>query len=161
MQQQSPHKKSRWPVYLVILLFIVVSVVFMIEFVVSTESEIVAKAVATAESSTDNYAATVAALLENADPANGAALVEFHGCIACHRIGAANNIAPAFEGIAERAATRRPPLTAAAYLYEAITNPAAYVVEDYNLSMPQDYAQRLSEREIGDIIAYLLTADAH
>ncbi len=88
-------------------------------------------------------------------------LVETYQCIACHRIGAANGVAPAYEGIAARAAARRPPMPAASYIYESITNPSAYIVEGYVNSMIQDFAQRLSDQELGDIIAYLLTPEAH
>ncbi len=116
---------------------------------------------ATLELSPDSYLNQVNALLQDADPAQGSVLVEQYGCIACHRIGAANKIAPAFVGIADRAATRRPPLTAAAYIYESITNPTAFEVEGFNPAMPQNFRERLSDRELGDIIAYLLTADAH
>jgi hypothetical protein len=71
-------------------------------------------------------------------------------------------MAPAFVGIAERAATRRPPLTAAAYIYESITNPSAFIAPgQYNAAMPENFRERLSDRELGDIIAFLLTPDAH
>ena len=36
--------------------------------------------------------------------------------------------------------------------------PGAYVLEGYANSMPNHYSQRLSQQEIGHIIAYLLTA---
>ena len=98
--------------------------------------------------------------MQDADPTNGASLIEQYECVACHRI-AVNNIAPKFVDIAERAATRRPPLTAAAYIYESIVHPAAFVVDGYNTVMPQNFRDRLSDRELGDIIAYLLTPDAH
>lgn len=150
----------RWPIYLVLGLFLVVTTVFVIEFVVSTETEMASKAEATVELTGDLYADEVFALLENADPAQGAQLVEQYSCVACHRLGAENNIAPAFVGIAERAALRRPPLNASAYIYESIVNPTAYTVESYNPAMPQNYGERLSDRELGDIIAYLLTPDA-
>lgn len=150
----------RWPIYLVLGLFLVVTAVFVIEFVVSTETEMASKAEATVELTSDLYVDEVSALLENADPAQGAQLVEQYSCVACHRLGAENNIAPAFVGIAERAALRRPPLTASAYIYESIVNPTAYTVESYNPAMPQNYGERLSDRELGDIIAYLLTPDA-
>ena len=100
-------------------------------------------------------------LLQDADPANGASLIEQYECVACHRLAVANNSAPPFVDVAERAATRRPPLTAAAYIYESIVHPAAFVVAGYNTVMPQNFRDRLSDRELGDIIAYLLTPDAH
>ncbi|MBZ0283591.1 MAG: cytochrome c [Anaerolineae bacterium] len=151
----------RWPIYLVLGLFLLVTAVFVIEFVVSTETEIVAKAEATPVLTADLYVSEVSALLENADPTKGAQLVEGYGCIACHRLGAENNIAPAFMGMAERAVSRRLPLIASAYIYESIVNPMAYIVEDYNPAMPQNYPERLTDSELGDIIAYLLTPDAH
>jgi hypothetical protein len=58
--------------------------------------------------------------------------------------------------LGERAATRREPLTAAAYIYESILYPAAHVVADYPNVMPQNFPQRLSNKELGDLIAYLL-----
>ncbi|NDJ59901.1 MAG: c-type cytochrome [Chloroflexi bacterium] len=104
--------------------------------------------------------AVVEVLLANADPANGALLVETYDCTACHRAGVEVGIAPSFVGIAERAAERRPPLSAAAYLYESITAPDAYVLEGYSNSMVQNYDERITDDDIGDIIAYLLTPDA-
>ncbi|MBC8099359.1 MAG: hypothetical protein H7Y11_07945, partial [Armatimonadetes bacterium] len=56
----------------------------------------------------------------------------------------------------QRTATRRPPLTAEAYLYESILYPTAYEVEGYTGQMPRTYGE-LSDRDLGDIIAYLLT----
>ncbi|MFN8529433.1 MAG: c-type cytochrome [Anaerolineae bacterium] len=108
-----------------------------------------------------SYVDIVSGLLEGADPARGAQLIEQYGCVACHRAGAANNIAPAFVGIAERAPTRRPPMPASSYLYESITNPSAFVVEGFNNVMIPNFRERLSDRELGDIIAYLLTPEAH
>jgi cytochrome c551/c552 len=157
----SSSKTARWPVYLVFGLFILVTIIFIMALALTTETELVAAPTDIAQLTADTYMDTVAALLEGADASRGAALVEQFGCTACHREGAVNKIAPAYEGIAARATTRRPPLTAAAYIYEAIINPIAYVVSGYNPSMPQNFAQQLSERQLGDIIAYLLTPIAH
>jgi cytochrome c551/c552 len=103
----------------------------------------------------------VTALLQNTNPENGASLIEQYGCVACHRLGVASKVAPSFEGIAERAAARHPPLSAAAYIYESIINPTAYVVDGFQPAMPQNFSERLTDRELGDIIAYLLTPTAH
>jgi hypothetical protein len=108
----------------------------------------------------DTYKDRVSVLLQGADPYRGGRLIDQYECWTCHRAGAVNHVAPSYEGIAGRAAARRPPLTAAAYLYESIVYPMAYVVEGYSGAMPQDYGKRLSDRELGDIIAYLLTPDA-
>ena len=108
----------------------------------------------------DSYQERVTALLANAHPEDAEAAIEKYGCVACHRVGAANGVAPSWEGIAARAATRNPPLTAAAYIYQSITDPGAYLVAGYPDVMPKDFAQRISDQELGDIIAYLLTPDA-
>jgi cytochrome c551/c552 len=150
---------SRLPLYVVSLLLIIVTAIFVLELVTTTQSDQTATLESTPELTASTYMEQVTALLENADQAQGAVLVEQYGCVACHRL-AANKIAPPFVGIADRAATRRPPLTAAAYIYESITNPTAYVVEGFSPAMPQNFRDRLSDRELGDIMAYLLTPDA-
>ncbi len=161
MTSSTAASSARWPVYLVIGLFILVTVIFIGALVLTTESELVSAPTPVTQLTSDTYMDKVTALLQTADASRGAALVEQFGCTACHREGAVNKIAPAYDGIAERAATRRPPLTAAAYIYESIVNPLAYVVEGYNPAMPQNFAQQLSDQQLGDIIAYLLTPTAH
>lgn len=152
---------ARWPVIIVVGFFILITVIFVIAFVTTTESEMAAANQTTDALTADTYVEQVVGLLQNANAENGALLIEEYGCIACHRLGVSSKVAPAFEGIAERAATRRPPLTAADYLYESIIHPAAFVVEGYQPAMPQNYPDRLSDQELGDIIAYLLTPTAH
>lgn len=152
-------KPSAIPVYVALFLLVAFAVIFAIEFIAASENS---PHTEPAENLTiDTYMSDVTPLLTDADPQNGDALIDQYECAACHRAGAENGIAPSFVGVAERAATRRPPLTAAAYLYESIWHPNAYVVEGFSGAMPQNYAERLSERELGDMIAYLLTPDAH
>ena len=144
---------SRLPVYFAALVLVLISLVFLVELASYSRSS---------ESATSPVNPdTVAALIQDADAAHGNQLIEDYGCIACHRLGVENGVAPSFVGIAERAVQRHPPLDAPAYIYESITNPQAFVVEDYVPVMPQDYRSRLSDQELGDIIAYLLTVDAH
>lgn len=172
----SPSKSSRWPVYLVGVLFILVTVAFVIAFTYETEVEIAASHQTPLPVESDRYRAALDAILPAADASRGAKWVEQFGCTVCHREGAANRIAPPFLDVAERAATRRPPLPADAYIYESITNPTAYTARDvhsesttdpttsttgdFRAAMPQDFAKRLTPQQIGDIIAYLLTPDA-
>lgn len=152
-------KPSAIPVYVALILLVTFAVIFIIEFISASENP--ARSEPATNLSVDTYVSTVTPLLVEADPQNGEALLISYDCVACHRAGAENGIAPAFVGIAERAATRRPPLTAAAYIYESIIHPTAYIVDGFSGAMPQNYPERLSERELGDIIAYLLTSDAH
>lgn len=151
---------ARWPVYLVIGLFIVVTLIFAVALTLTTENLAVVSPT-DSHLTADTYMDKVTALLQPADASRGAAWVEQFGCTACHREGAVNKIAPSYEGLAARAATRRLPLTAAAYIYESITNPQAYVVDGYNPAMPHNFSQQLSDRQLGDMIAYLLTPTAH
>lgn len=158
MTNSPPPAISRWPLFLAALLLVAVIIVFAVELLTSTT--MAATPEATIELADTTYMDIVTELLNDANPQNGGKLVEQYACAACHRLGAANKIAPPFVGIADRAATRRPPLTAAAYIYESIINPTAYIVEGFNPAMPQNLRERLSDQELGDIIAYLLTPDA-
>jgi cytochrome c551/c552 len=148
---------DRWPVYVTVLLFLIITAVFVLEFIASSQGE-----AEQPESNITYNTEQIMQLVDQGTAQRGAALVEEYGCIVCHRLGAANqNIAPPFVGVAERAAAREQGLTAVEYLYISITNPAAFVVEGYNPVMPQNYPERLTEAELGDIIAYLLTPDAN
>ena len=157
---ENPKPKSRTigvAILVVVALFLVITALFFYELL----SYDPRSAEATAEpAAADSYADVVSALLANADPANGSNLVVTYGCTACHREGAANGVAPAFVGVAERAATRRAPMPAAAYIYESIIHPGVYLVEGFPNSMLPNYQERLTGQELGDIIAYLLTPDA-
>jgi mono/diheme cytochrome c family protein len=151
-------KSARWPVYVALFLLVAFGIIFVVEFIGASENPVESEPPVTLAA--DTYVDIVTPLLANADPQNGEALLTKYECVACHRAGAENGIAPPYTGIAERAATRRPPLTAAAYIYESIIHPTAYIVDGFSSAMPQNYSERLSERELGDIIAYLLTPDA-
>lgn len=147
-----------WPVYVGLALLIAFIVLFGFEIATLQTTP---PAVTAEPAAADSYQARVAALLANADPARGATLVEKYGCVNCHRASPEAHVAPSWQGIAERAASRRPPLSAAAYIYESITTPSAYVVAGYADVMPKNFAQVIPDQDLGDIIAYLLTPDAH
>lgn len=112
------------------------------------------------EADTTDYEALAAQVLVDADASHAEVLLNTLGCVVCHRAGVQANIAPAFTGLAERAGERNPPLSAAAYIYQSITHPAEHVVEGYNNVMPQNFQGRLTDRDLGDIVAYLLTPEA-
>ncbi len=133
-------------------LLIIVGIVFAVAFVATSTPE------ATTSSSIDpqSYATEVAAVLIGASVSEGEALIEANKCGVCH-VSGEGRVAPSFVGVADRAVTRRPPLTAAQYLYESIISPGAYLVEGYANAMPANFADRLTQAEIGHIIAYLLS----
>jgi cytochrome c551/c552 len=94
-------------------------------------------------------------LLSMGNAENGALLITTKACAACHVEGAANGIAPSFEGIADVAGMQVEGLTAAGYLYESIVNPGQHLVEGFANSMPQNYGQQLSEQDLADLLAFL------
>jgi mono/diheme cytochrome c family protein len=153
---QNPSTRVSPPVVIALVLLVVIAVVFLIAvFAFSTQPA--------AEPLTNEQLETAAAqLAANGDAANGETLVNSAalGCAACHIIAAQSGVAPPFAGVATVAATRNPDLSATAYLYESIINPAAYLVEGYQNSMPANFSSRISDEEMGDILAYLLTLTA-
>ncbi len=110
----------------------------------------------TATLSEDSYAAELALALDGADADIGAGLINEYECYTCHVLGDGSQ-SPLFDGIGIFAGERRPPLSAEQYLYEAIVLPGVFIVEDYSDSMPNNYDERLSQQEVGHMIAYLLT----
>lgn len=110
---------------------------------------------ASTELPTDPEAAA-AFVLANANPDNGLAVIEKYACAACHVSVGQSDLAPSFAGLSAIAATRRPPLSAQAYVYEAIVAPQAHLVEGYFGTMPS-YSTRMSTQELGDVIAFLLS----
>ena len=156
---QTPNKPARigLPVIVALVLLIVVVFIFVIAVINQTGDGTFEGTGTTVAA--DSYRAQVDALLAIAHPENAEAALGKYGCIACHRAGNAE-LAPSWVGLSERAATERPPLPADAYIYESIVDPAAYLVEGYNDVMPHDFATRMSQQELADVLAYLLTPEA-
>lgn len=101
------------------------------------------------------------------DAANGDTL--FHqatigsapGCVTCHSLEEGQVlVGPSLHGIASRAGDRVEGQSAADYIHNSIVNPNAYVVEGFQEGlMYQNYAQDLTEEQINDLVAYLLTLE--
>jgi mono/diheme cytochrome c family protein len=81
-------------------------------------------------------------------------------CANCHTLTNLDLLGPGFEGIAERAATRVPGLSAEEYIRQSIVDPEAYIVEGNwpeGEVMPTNYAEAYSEQDINDLVAFLMT----
>jgi ferredoxin/coenzyme F420-reducing hydrogenase delta subunit/cytochrome c551/c552 len=99
------------------------------------------------------------------DPAEGeklyyeTALGNNAACRICHSLQPdVTLVGPSFAGVATRAATRVPGMTAEEYLYQSITDPDAYVVEGFPAGeMVPNLAEILTEEQIRDLIAFLMT----
>lgn len=82
---------------------------------------------------------------------------ENHACSDCHSLDGTQEFAPSFMGISTRAAERVEGMTAEEYLRQSILDPQAHVVDDFSISMPPIYKYFLTEEQIDDLIAFLLT----
>jgi len=101
------------------------------------------------------------------DPKRGQALYEqtiigssaAPGCGTCHSRDAGKVlVGPSHAGIATIAETAVPGMSAEEFLKESILNPDAHVTEGFTPGvMYQNYSKDLSEQEINDLVAYLLT----
>lgn len=127
-------------IFVVVAVLLTLSVIFLL-YQIDTENCLSRRA---------ECDAMVADLLAQANPTMAPRLLEEKACLACHNLP---NIAPSLDIVGALAADRRPPLSAATYLYESLVYPNAFVVEDYNPTMP---IAALEPEELGALIAYLL-----
>lgn len=105
---------------------------------------------------TPDFAPDVETKAAAADPANGHDLFTMYACAGCHK--AEDSAGPALRGMGQRAAARRPGYSAAAYLYEAITEPNAYVVPGFPAGvMLQNFKAAIPEADLYRLIAWLET----
>jgi ferredoxin/cytochrome c2 len=83
------------------------------------------------------------------------------GCRICHSLEKGERIiGPSFYGIADRAGERIPGLTAEEYLRQSIVDPNAFVVSGYpEGQMIQNFGTILTEEQINDLIAFLMTME--
>jgi mono/diheme cytochrome c family protein len=89
------------------------------------------------------------------DPAAGQQLFA-STCSGCH--GATDGIAPALTGMGKRAATRIEGMSAEEYIHQSIVDPSAFVVPGFQDNiMPKTFGQQLSQTDIDNLIAYILT----
>ncbi len=104
----------------------------------------------------------LAAALAVADPVRGQQLTVQNACTACHALDPALVMpGPSWHGLADRAGQRVAGQSAAYYLYNSIIHPNDYVVEGFLAGiMLSTYQDTLNERDLADIMAYLLTLTA-
>jgi hypothetical protein len=63
------------------------------------------------------------------------------------------------DGIASRAGTREEGLDSRGYLQHSIIKPSEYVVDGFVDQMPATFGSSLSDEELENVIAYLLTLE--
>lgn len=80
------------------------------------------------------------------------------GCASCHEPNLfGQRLGSPLEHVGTVAETRRPSLSAAEYLREAILDPGAYLVPGYQDSMPRDLGRDLSPTDLEALVTYLLS----
>lgn len=81
------------------------------------------------------------------------------GCITCHSLEPdVVMTGPSQSDVGARAAGRVPGLSAEEYLRQSIVDPNAHLVEGFEAGvMYQTFGDELSEQDINDLVAYMLT----
>lgn len=96
---------------------------------------------------------------QTGDAARGAKRFGEVGCNGCHLVnGVGGMIGPDLTGVASR--PQREPgrwPSVATYLEESIRNPQAYLVKGFPPDMPSAEKLKLTDRDVRDLVAYLLT----
>lgn len=128
------------------------------EIVVAPAAEALRVADMSEEEITAGLDAEFVSALANADPASGEQLALTNGCIGCHSLDPAQQMAgPTWFHLADTAANRVPGESPGLYLYESIVNPNAYVVSGFPGGvMPQNYGDTMSQEQLADLVAFLL-----
>jgi len=81
-------------------------------------------------------------------------------CSMCHLLDGLGSNAPPLNGIADRAGNEVTGLSAEEYLHQSIVDPNAHLIEGYDLvKMPENYGEKLSEEDIGNLIAFMITLE--
>lgn len=83
------------------------------------------------------------------------------GCMTCHSLEeGVTLVGPSLAGVAGRASERVPELSAEEYLRQSIVEPNAYIVEGFSEGlMYQNYGRELTDQQIADLVAFLLTLE--
>jgi len=105
----------------------------------------------------------LAPLVDESTPeGRGQAVFLQNVCTACHAITGVSTgtIGPVLDGLATRAGTTVSGLTAEEYIRQSILDPSAYIVEGFQDGvMPRNFGEILSEAELNDLIAFLMTLE--
>ncbi len=104
------------------------------------------------------------ATIAGADPERGkeiffaSSIGEGTGCRLCHSLKPNEvKVGPSLAGIATRAATRVPGMSAEEYIRESILHPDAYIVPGFDNKMPAYISEGLSPQDLDDLVAFLMT----
>lgn len=78
-------------------------------------------------------------------------------CATCHTLNGVDGRSPSLARIGQVAGERVEGLSDIEYLRQSIIDPAAFQTRDWPATMPSQYGDLLSEDQVDDLIAFLLT----
>lgn len=90
------------------------------------------------------------------DIEHGTALFADH-CQSCHALDGGQSSGPGVADYGNSAGGRVSGQSPEEYTFNSILRPAKHVVQGYSNVMPSDYDEKLSQQDIADLIAYLLS----
>ncbi len=113
----------------------------------------------------------IVALVTLANAANGEAIfnqdfeteIGVWQCANCHNVDNPEvKVGPSLLGVPQHAAERVEGEIAQRYIYNSIMQPQAYIVEGFEegQQMPPNYSELLSDTQVYDLVAYLMTLNA-
>lgn len=92
------------------------------------------------------------------DAARGEQIFLAQPCHTCHTDLSVGPVLPGDPPLAIRAATSKSGYSAELYIYESIVKPNADIVPGFQKDiMPSDFSEMLTDQELADLIAYLMT----
>ncbi|MEZ0374472.1 MAG: c-type cytochrome [Candidatus Sericytochromatia bacterium] len=88
----------------------------------------------------------------------GATVFKTKTCVTCHTVSklpeAKGTIGPKLDGLSKTAATRKPGMSAEAYIKESVENPTAFVAPGFQPAMPP-LRTSMNDQEFKDLVAFL------
>jgi len=80
------------------------------------------------------------------------------GCVTCHSLAAGETlVGPSLAGIGARAGSTVSGQSADQYIRASIVEPNAHVADGFAQGIMQSFKDALSEQQVNDLVAYLLT----
>lgn len=98
-----------------------------------------------------------APVVATGDATNGEVLFAAQGCSGCHSTGENRIVGPGLSGVGVRAEIRVEGQSANDYLTMSIKSPNDFLVPDFPGIMPGNFGSSMSETEISDLVAYLIS----